>query len=149
MLEKYLRVYVVCLEEDFMDGFDPSLFDLIVFDEFRGQKKITWMNSFVQGGTVPVRIKGSRGVKITDRDNLPVLVLSNYSIAECYHKADSIAVSTIKSRFEECQIIEDGYRSKLSTMTLFQQLQMTKSPVMIGLKYLMKTLNINKTNTLL
>ena len=110
MLEKYLRVYVVCLEEDFMDGFDPALFDLIVFDEFRGQKKITWMNSFVQGGTVPVRIKGSRGVKITDRDNLPVLVLSNYSIAECYHKADSIAVSTIKSRFEECQIIEDSYR---------------------------------------
>ena len=42
MLEKYLRVYVVCLEEDFMDGFDPALFDLIVFDEFRGQKKITW-----------------------------------------------------------------------------------------------------------
>ena len=113
MLEKYLRVYVVCLEEDFMDGFDPSLFDLIVFDEFRGQKKITWMNSFVQGGTVPVRIKGSRGVKITDRDNLPVLVLSNYSIAECYHKADSTAVSTIKSRFEECQIIEDGYRIKI------------------------------------
>ena len=113
MLEQYLRVYVVCLEEDFMDGFDPALFDLIVFDEFRGQKKITWMNSFVQGGTVPVRIKGSRGVKITDRDNLPVLVLSNYSIAECYHKADSIAVSTIKSRFEECQIIEDSYKIKI------------------------------------
>ena len=96
-----------------MDGFDPALFDLIVFDEFRGQKKITWMNSFVQGGTVPVRIKGSRGVKITDRDNLPVIVLSNYSIAECYHKADSIAVSTIKSRFDECQIIEDSYKIEI------------------------------------
>ena len=112
-LEKYLRIYVVCLEEDFMDQFDPAQYDLVVFDEFRGQKKITWMNSFVQGGTVPVRIKGSRAIKISHRDNLPCLVLSNYSISETYHKADSIAVSTIKSRFEECQIIEDDYKLRL------------------------------------
>ena len=112
-LENYLRIYVVCLEEDFMDGFDPMEYDLIVFDEFKGQKKITWMNSFVQGGTVPVRIKGSRAIKISQRDNLPCLVLSNYSIAECYHKADSTAVRTIQARFEEVQILEDDYKINL------------------------------------
>ena len=114
MLQKYLRVYTVLNDEDFMDGFDEDNIDLVIFDEFRAQKRITWMNQFIEGSRVSLRVKGSRAFKTI---NLPVIVLSNYSIEGCYHKADHVAVSTIKARFTEVEItdyqVDHGYFLKI------------------------------------
>ena len=117
-LDKYLRIYTVCLEEDFMDGFNYEKYDLVVIDEFRGQKTITWLNQFVQGGTMPMKIKGSRGIKVAEKGNLPVLVLSNYSIKQCYHKADDMAVATVQARFEEAYVIDENYHLDLDFVHL-------------------------------
>ncbi len=57
-LAKHCRVYYVPMGEDFYDGYSDEEFDLIVFDEYRAQKKIQWMNLFVQGNTVTLRVKG-------------------------------------------------------------------------------------------
>lgn len=73
-LEEFARIYWVPNEENFDDFYNDEDFDLIVFDEFRGQRSVTWLNSWLDGSTINVRKKGSQGLK---RANLPFIILSN------------------------------------------------------------------------
>nr|QXP07706.1 MAG: replication associated protein [Arizlama virus] len=96
-LEESLRTYTVP-NEDFYDSYSDTSYDLIIFDEFNHEKKITWMNSFVDGSTCPLRQKGDQTIK---KKNLPVIVLSNKSIAECYSRTPDGILATIRRRFLE------------------------------------------------
>jgi len=78
LLEKWFRVYWVPMDEEFYDYYDDSNYDLIVFDEFKLQKKLQWLNKFIEGAPVLVRKKGVPGMM--KRKNLPVVFLSNYSV---------------------------------------------------------------------
>lgn len=82
-LRPALRIYYPPASEDFYDMYDDSEYDLIVFDEFYHSKTITFMNSFVEGSPVTLRTKGGQLMK---EKNLPVIVLSNYTPAECYSR---------------------------------------------------------------
>jgi hypothetical protein len=82
-LRRFCRVYDVPMGEDFYDAYSDDGYDLIVFDEYRAQKRIQWMNRFVQGSPVSLRVKGGQVMK---RRNLPVIVLSNYEPCNAYHK---------------------------------------------------------------
>jgi len=82
-LEKSLSIYHVSLTEDFYDGFDND-YDLVVIDEFKGQKTIQWMNEFLQGSPMRLRVKGSQYMK---EKNVPVIILSNFPLYSCYPKA--------------------------------------------------------------
>jgi hypothetical protein len=82
-LSTYYRIYWMPMEESFYDGYSDDAFDLIVMDEYRAQKTIQFMNSFVQGAPCPLRIKGGQQMK---RKNLPVVILSNYHPSMSYHK---------------------------------------------------------------
>jgi len=97
VLETMTRIYSVP-NEDFYDEYKDTLFDIVVFDEFHGQKTIQWMNSFCDGSVTPLRQKGNQTVK---RRNLPVIVLSNLSIRQCYHKVSEPIFQTIARRFTE------------------------------------------------
>jgi len=83
-----------------LDGYSDQEYDLIVLDEFKGQKSITWMNSFVQG--VPFKV--FRRYNSYDKiKNLPVIVLSNYSIEEAYGKVNMFnpeRLIPLKERFD-------------------------------------------------
>jgi hypothetical protein len=96
MLSEYLRVYWVPMDEDF---YCPNInqYDLAIMDEFRAQKRIQWMNMFCQGFPMTLRVKGSQVLKTK---NLPVLVLSNYSLEENYKNTDAAIVDTLRRRFE-------------------------------------------------
>lgn len=83
-LERSLSIYHVPLTEDFYDDFDNA-YDLVVIDEFCGQKTIQWMNLFLQGGPMSIRKKGSQMLKMT---NVPVIILSNFPLRRAYWKAD-------------------------------------------------------------
>lgn len=77
LLEKWFRIYWVPQDEEFYDLYNDDDYDLIVFDEFKMQKKLQWLNKFIEGAPCPVRRKG---VCVTmKRKNLPVVILSNYS----------------------------------------------------------------------
>ncbi len=100
-LEKYLSVYWIP-HESFDDRYLDGRYDLAVCDEFKGTRMITWMNEFVQGSSMAIRKKGSQGMK---RDNLPVIILSNYSIQEAYsEKVSDYAKTSLKARFKEVSI---------------------------------------------
>jgi len=83
-LKKSLSVYLFPMEEEFYDHYTDTD-DLVVLDEFKGQKKITFLNEFLQGSTMSIRKKGTQGIK---QKNIPVIILSNLTLETCYKKAN-------------------------------------------------------------
>lgn len=108
-LENYLNIYHMPLDEEFYDGFDENMYDMVVLDEYKAQKRIQFLNTFVQGSTMPLRIKGAQTLKSKEKGNLPVIVLSNYTIEGCYSKADSMIIDTLKARFLEVTLPEGSF----------------------------------------
>lgn len=100
-LEKSLSVYHMPMTEEFYDLYADD-FDIVVLDEFKGQKTIQFLNQFLQGSPMPIRKKGSQAMKYK---NLPVVILSNYSLSECYVKAcNDGRLSTLECRLEIVEI---------------------------------------------
>lgn len=82
-LEKYLNIYWVPYDTNgFLENFDND-YDLIVFDEFKAQFKLTWLNQFIVGSPMFCNIKGGSVLK---RNNIPCIFLSNNSPIGCYPK---------------------------------------------------------------
>jgi len=90
-----LRVYVVP-KEDFYDLYEDGRYDLIVFDEYKHDKTIQFMNQFVDGMVMPLRQKGNQTLKAK---NLPVIVLSNFPMRMCYPHVDEQVFATLERRF--------------------------------------------------
>lgn len=82
-LEKKLRIYYLP-NEKYYDHYEDGCYDLIVLDEFKGQTSITFLNKLLEGSTMPIPKKGAQTVK---RDNLPVMILSQYTLEEAYGSA--------------------------------------------------------------
>lgn len=112
----YCRIYYVPMGEDFYDSYDDKSYDLAVFDEFRHQKKITWMNQFLDGQPLTLRRKGGQ---INKRKRLPVIVLSNYEPHEMFAKVAQehpAVLETFKRRFLHVRLgcqLQDGKRDDL------------------------------------
>jgi len=101
-LANYLRVYFMPISEDWYNGYDDSFFDLVVMDEFLGQKMLTFLNSFSDGTTVTLKVKNNQ---VTKRNNLPFVIISNKTISEIYTKPEHwISVAALKTRFFELQL---------------------------------------------
>lgn len=90
---------MIPMDSNYLDNYEDNDYDLIVFDEFKAQKRITWMNKFVQGDHVNVHRRYNDTIKIV---NLPVIVLSNYSIEQAYskvHMYNPKRLDSLKNRF--------------------------------------------------
>jgi hypothetical protein len=79
-LMKFLKVYPVPTGEDFYDAYNDK-YDLLIFDEFKGQKTLQFMNQFLAGAPMYLRTKGGQTLKSC---NVPMIICSNYSPYECY-----------------------------------------------------------------
>ncbi len=89
-----------------LDDYDDKDYDLIVMDEFKGQKSITWMNGFTQGSPFPIHRRYEGTIK---KKNLPVIVLSNYSIEGAYEKVNMFnpeRLNSLKNRFEVVNVLK-------------------------------------------
>ncbi len=80
-LSRHFSVYPIPNGEEFYDQWEDESYDLAVLDEFYGQKKVTWMNQWLEGSIMTLRKKGAQYVK---RKNVATIVLSNQSLEECY-----------------------------------------------------------------
>jgi len=99
LLGKFLRVYYFPIVEDFYCLYNDDNYDLIVYDEFHGQKTIQTLNAWVQGAPTAIRKKGSSYLKVK---NLPFIILSNYMLRESYSGAalrDPVKVDSLAARF--------------------------------------------------
>lgn len=99
-----LRVYHIPRAEDFYDSWENNYYDVAVFDEFKGQKTIQWLNSWLDGYVTPLRKKGSQCLKT---QNIPTIIVSNYPLYDplmgCYKK-ESVAVDALKQRLIEVYV---------------------------------------------
>lgn len=98
-----VRVYILPLHEDFYDFYDDDDYDLAVMDEFRGHKTIQWMNLWCQGGTNNLRKKGSQILK---KKQIPTIIISNFSLEECYSKVEDSRLETLRRRLEIVHVTE-------------------------------------------
>jgi len=104
MLMKYLRTYVVPQFEDFYDDYE-DYFDLIFYDEFYGsQKKLQWMNLFLQGALHTLSKKGSQKLK---RRNLPIIICSNFKPEDAYPRCTQALIDTFKCRLHEVELTKE------------------------------------------
>lgn len=101
LLQKFLMIYDIPKGEDFYDLYEDGLYDLAIMDEFKAHKTLQWLNEWLQGGTMNIRQKGKQYVKT---NNLPVLILSNYTLQECYSKKDSYALEPTESRLTQIHL---------------------------------------------
>lgn len=83
-------------DEKWWDAYEDGCYDLIVLDEYKAHKKITELNPILSGDITPLSRRGTS--PIIKRDNLPVIILSNFLPQECYHKATPYQLSPLLSR---------------------------------------------------
>ncbi len=99
-LMNYFRIYMIPMDVRHLDDYEDDDYDLLVMDEYKGQKSITWMNGFTQGGHFPIHRRYSGTIK---KKNLPIIVLSNYSVEQAYSKVNMYnpeRLIPLKTRFE-------------------------------------------------
>jgi len=94
-LEEHLSVYWAPLEGVNDDLYDDDTYDLVVFDEYYGQRKLTWMNSFLQGSPMSIHRRFHSTMKYK---NLPCIILSNFTPEHCYRKCSEDAVAPLLAR---------------------------------------------------
>jgi len=100
MLDPALRIYYLPMMEDWMDGFDEDLFDLIAIEEFHSQKTLQFMNQLLDGQPMPIKVRNGNGGKLK-RKNLPVIITSNFGLNEIYPKVDPMRKATFVRRVLE------------------------------------------------
>lgn len=99
-----VRQFLVPMQEEWFDGYADGCYDLLVFEEFCGQKPVTSVNGMCDGYPWKYKVK-SMSAK-TKYDNLPVLVLSNYSPLDSYLKVDHQRLKGLEERFEVVHVTE-------------------------------------------
>lgn len=101
MLEKHMRVYEMPMYHDQYDDYEDGLWDVAVFDEFKGQKPIQWMNRWLDGSSMSLKVRYAQRIK---RENVPTIILSNFPPHECYNKATPTQVAPFLDRLTVVQL---------------------------------------------
>jgi len=95
-----VRIYYMPYE-DFYDMYDDDCYDLIVLDEFKGQKRIQDLNLWLDGSHFPVRRKGI--APYLKKANLPMIIISNYRLELCY-KVDETRLAPLQARLKQVEV---------------------------------------------
>lgn len=88
-LQKFMRCYIVGYERESFDEYRDEKYDIIVFDEYKNQKKLEFLNSLIDGQDKRLMQLYS-GQNTTKKVNLPVIFLSNYHPLESYSVASNV-----------------------------------------------------------
>jgi len=97
-LLEHFNGYCIPYDAEWCDGYTDD-YDFAYADEFHGQRKITWLNQFVEGCPMPLRQRNSR--PYIKKKNLPVIICANASIRDTYKNADEVRVEACEYRFLE------------------------------------------------
>lgn len=74
-------------------GYDDQYY--LYFDEFKGQLTIQELNKICDGGA-KMNVKGG---SVMLRYDVQVIILSNFSIEECYNRAPQVLIDALNNRF--------------------------------------------------
>lgn len=101
-----LSIYYWPRDEKWWDGYSDGCYDLIVLDEYRSQKMITELNPILSGDPTPLSRRNAP--PLIKRDILPVLILSNFSPMESYHKVQMSQLHPLLDRIDFVEVPEGG-----------------------------------------
>lgn len=101
VLSRFGAVYFAPTDEQFFDSYDEKLQKLVVFDEFKGQHPVTFMNQFLEMGVMTLRKKGSQYLRTK---NLPVVILSNHPLSGCYKNVMPQSLAPMEARLEMVEL---------------------------------------------
>ena len=93
-LSEYLSIYQIPRDEAFYDSWEDKAYDLAVLDEFKSNKTIQWLNTWLDGNPMPLRMKGRQYLKL---QRVPTIILSNFSLVENFPNA-TIARQALSQR---------------------------------------------------
>lgn len=99
-----MRIYEIPKDEDFYDYWADDAYDVAILDEFKGQKKIQWLNAWLDGSPCTLRQKGAQYVKFY---NVPTIIISNFSPHEVYKNSDERKLAPLLDRLEVIEIQEE------------------------------------------
>lgn len=102
-----IRVYRMPYDGKWYDLYEDGLYDLIVLDEFNGQKKIQDLNFWLEGGPMMVPRRGQAPYQ--KRDNLPVLILSNYTPLGSYNNTSNQRLAPLLARIQVIELPDDAF----------------------------------------
>jgi len=97
LIDLGVRVYKVPRDEEFYDTYMDGCYDLAVIDEFKAQKRLQWLNGWLDGTSVHLRKKGSQYLK---KQPLYTMILSNYTPGGCYSKTAVDIIETLERRVQ-------------------------------------------------
>jgi len=100
-----LSIYWWAKDELWWDNYTDNGYDLIVLDEFGGQQKITFINPLLSGD--PVQLSRRNAPPLLKRNNLPMIICSNFTPEECYSKCGEARVAPLLDRVKVV-VVEPG-----------------------------------------
>jgi len=99
---KRVKTYWAPSGEEFFDGLDESV-GLVVFDEWHCQQKVTFMNNFVDGTPMNIKVKGGQYHKT---NNPMVIITSNMRAEDCYKNCEPLVREAWARRWTEVEVRE-------------------------------------------
>ncbi len=106
-LQRYFCLYEIPNDIDYYSLYAEGAYQGMYIDEFRGQKRIQWMNRVLDGSAVTLNKKFGEVRKVT---NHPVLVFSNVPLCEAYPEMSldgspgKVFFEALRDRFTEVQV---------------------------------------------
>ncbi len=89
----HCRVYEPGYDSEWFDDYQDGRYDLVIFDEYKGQYKPTIMNLWLGSEYGTLRRRGRNPV--LKRTRLPCVVFSNYDILGCYSNMEPESPSLV------------------------------------------------------
>jgi len=96
-LRRYLRIYDIP-HESWNDSYQDGCFDLMILDEFNGQKKLNELNLLSDGYPTPLNKRGTAAY--LKKDVLPLIIVSNLPITDQFSKCEGSLRDAFISRYE-------------------------------------------------
>jgi len=104
-LEKRFKRYIIGDEEKFDPDYNDANVEFCTFDEFVGQKKVSWINSFTEGTRMRLNKKGSRNGMFKN-GNPPIIFCSNKSLDQIYSELKEKSPFQFEALLERFQQVE-------------------------------------------
>lgn len=101
-LMQYCRIYILPNDDKWYDGYNDKDYDLVILDEFHGNKTIHFMNQFLEGIWMPLPQRGN--IPYIKKNNVPVIIFSNHSLDACYKNKQGAALQALEGRLLICHV---------------------------------------------
>jgi len=118
-----LSIYYWPRDEKWWDGYSDGCYDLIVLDEYRAQKMITELNPVLSGDRTPVSRRNLPAY--VKKDNLPVIICSNFNPIEAYHKVHMSQLLPLLDRLDMIEVPD------LGVIRIVEKLPVPLSPTVV------------------